>query len=235
MIRPQAFLAKVPDTMPFISFAIPQASYLLGGGHYIRGGSQVLSDRLVAIVREAGGACEVTRDASAILLEGDRVCGVRHHARDARDLQEDIAPIVFGNAAPSVLAAMPPEQARPSFSALYNDRCPSISLWAISLGLSRRSREFGVRRYSTAILPAWMMALADIRQAGAFCRDDPGTRIPPYSFVAYDQIDLRTEPEWPLSGVDGRRRSIDELGRSRRRRKADAPGTLDGSDHRRSR
>src|SRR6476619_3807964 len=46
---------------------------------------------------------------------------------------------------------------------------------------------------------------------------------------------FRTEPEWPLSGIDGRRRSIDELGRSRRRRKADAPGTLDGSDHRRSR
>ena len=74
-----------PDTMPFLSFAIPQASYLLGGGHYIRGGSQVLSDRLVAIVREAGGACEATRDASSILLEGDRVCGVRHHAGDAQD------------------------------------------------------------------------------------------------------------------------------------------------------
>ena len=101
--------------------------------------------------------------------------------RRSRNSQEDIAPIVFGNAAPSVLAAMLPEQARPSFSALYNDRCPSISLWTISLGLSRRSREFGVRRYSTAILPAWVMALADIRQAGAFFRDDPGTRIPPYS------------------------------------------------------
>src|SRR6202035_1839063 len=93
---------------------------------------------------------------------------VRHQAHDAGDSQEDMAPIVFGNAAPNVLAAMLPEQARPSFSALYNDRCPSISLWTISLGLSRRSREFGVRRYSTAILPAWMMALADIRQAGRF-------------------------------------------------------------------
>jgi all-trans-retinol 13,14-reductase len=96
-----AYYTDDPDTMPFVFFAIPQASYLLGGGHYIRGGSQVLSDRLVAIVREAGGACEATRDASAILLEGDRVCGVRHHARDAQDSQEDIAPIVFGNAAPS--------------------------------------------------------------------------------------------------------------------------------------
>ena len=35
-----------PDTMPFIAFAVPQASYLLGGGHYVRGGSQTLSDRL---------------------------------------------------------------------------------------------------------------------------------------------------------------------------------------------
>ncbi|HEX7969848.1 MAG TPA: NAD(P)-binding protein, partial [Stellaceae bacterium] len=33
------------DIMPFVAYAIPQASYLIGGGHYIRGGSQVLSDR----------------------------------------------------------------------------------------------------------------------------------------------------------------------------------------------
>ena len=33
------------------------------------------------------------------------------------------------------------------------------------LGSAARSREFGVRRYSTAILPAWVTALADLRQA----------------------------------------------------------------------
>src|ERR1700751_3301644 len=77
---------------------------------------------------------------------------------------------------------------------------------SISLGLSRHSREFGVRRYSTAILPAWVMALADIRQAGTFFSDDPGTRIPPYSFVAYDQIDSGLNPNGPylvsMVGVD---------------------------------
>src|SRR6185369_16403184 len=41
---------------------------------------------------------------------------------------------------------------------------------------------------------------------------------------------FRTKPERSLSGVDGRRRSINDLGRSRRRRKADAQGALDGSD-----
>src|SRR6202035_4419923 len=35
-----------PARMPFLRFAIPQASYLLGGGHYVRGGSQALSSPL---------------------------------------------------------------------------------------------------------------------------------------------------------------------------------------------
>jgi phytoene dehydrogenase-like protein len=201
-----AYYTDDPDTMPFIAFAIPQASYLLGGGHYVRGGSQVLSDRLVAIVREAGGKAEAGRDVSAILLEGDRVRGVRHHARGADDPREDLAPVVFGNAAPTVLAAMLPEQARPRFNAPYRDRRPSISLWTISLGLSRPSREFGVRHYSTAILPGWVMALADLRQSGTFLRGDPGTRMPPYGFVAYDQIDSGLNQNGPhlvsMVGVD---------------------------------
>jgi all-trans-retinol 13,14-reductase len=195
-----------PDTMPFIAFAIPQASYLLGGGHYVRGGSQVLSDRLVEIVRDAGGEVEASRDVCAILLEGNRTRGVRHHARGAGDRREDFAPIVFGNAAPDVLSAMLPEQARSRFDDHYRDRRPSISLWTISLGLSRPSREFGVRRYSTAILPNWVKTLADLRQAGTFLCEDPGIRMVPYSVVAYDQIDSGLNQNGPylasIVGID---------------------------------
>ena len=64
--------------MPFLSFAVAQGSYLSGGGHYVRGGSAVLSSRLVAIVREAGGQAETRRQVTDIMLDGDRVGGVRH-------------------------------------------------------------------------------------------------------------------------------------------------------------
>lgn len=207
-----AYYTDNPDTMPFILFAIPQASYVLGGSHYVRGGSQVLSDRLVAIVREAGGEVEAARDVSAILLDGGRVRGVRHHLRgaggdqDAGDLQEDLAPVVFGNAAPTVLAAMLPEATRAKFNAPYQDRRPSISLWVISLGLSRPSREFGVRRYSTTILPAWLTTLSDMKDAGQFLCENPGARMPPYAFLAYDQIDSGLNRDSPylvsVAGVD---------------------------------
>jgi len=195
-----------PETMPFVSYAIPQASYLLGGGHYIRGGSQVLSDRLVTIIRAAGGETEANREVDAVLLNGGGVRGVRHRASNGGDAREAFAPVIFGNAAPTVLAAMLPERERVSFMARYRNRRLSLSLWTIMLGLSRRSREFGVKRYSTAVLPEWLTALSRFREAAAIPGEEPETRIGPYGFVAYDQIDSGLNESGPylasLVGVD---------------------------------
>jgi phytoene dehydrogenase-like protein len=195
-----------PDTMPFISFAIPQASYLIGGGHYIRGGSQVLSDRLVAIIREAGGEVVAGRDVETILLKGNRTRGVRHRGRKTGEVRDALAPIVFGNTAPTVLAVMLPDDKRSAFMSPYQGRRPSISLWSISLGLSRHSRDFGVRHYSTSILPAWLTTLSSFRDATAMMAGETETRIPPYLFVAYDQIDSGLNANGPylasLVGTD---------------------------------
>jgi phytoene dehydrogenase-like protein len=201
-----AYYTDDPDTMPFAAFAIPQASYLSGGGHYIRGGSQVLTDRLVAIVRETGGEVEAEREARGILLGAGRVCGVRHRGHDGGDLREDFAPVVFGNAAPSVLAEMLPQETKPAFLLPYESRRPSISLWTMSLGLSRPTGDFGVRHYSVAVLPAWMQSLAELRSCGSFMAQDPEDRLPSYALVAYDQIDSGLNQNGPylasLVGID---------------------------------
>jgi all-trans-retinol 13,14-reductase len=186
-----------PDTMPFIHFAVPQASYLTGGGHYIRGGSQVLSDRLVAIIREGGGEVEAGREVETILLDGNRTRGVRHRAQKSGDVREELAPIVFGNAAPSVLAAMLPDDKRATFMSRYQGRRPSVSLWTMSLGLREHSGEFGVRTYSTSILPSWLTTLSGFRDATALLGDNSQSRITPYGFVAYDQIDSGLNTDGP--------------------------------------
>jgi all-trans-retinol 13,14-reductase len=194
------------DTMPFIHFAIPQASYLTGGGHYIRGGSQVLSDRLVAIIREAGGEVEAGCEVETILLEDNRTRGVRYRAHKTGDVKEEFAPILFGNAAPSVLANMLPEDKRTTFMSRYQGRRPSISLWTMSLGLNRHSHDFGVRHYSTSILPSWLTTLSGFRDAAALLGEDSESRITPYGFVAYDQIDSGLNADGPylaaLVGLD---------------------------------
>jgi all-trans-retinol 13,14-reductase len=59
----------------------------------------------------------------------------------------------------------------------------------VSLGLSRPAREFGVRHYSTFILPAWMTSLAHMREAAEVMGEEPGSRMPPYVFVDHSHID----------------------------------------------
>jgi all-trans-retinol 13,14-reductase len=201
-----AYYTDAPDTMPFIAFAIPQASYLLGGGHYIRGGSRVLSDRLIAIVRDAGGEVEAGREVDGILIEGSRVRGVRHRSRQGGSAKEEFAPVVFGNAAPTVLATMLPEEKRAAFMSPYQGRRLSISLWTMSLGLNRPSRDFGVLHYSTSVLPTWLNALSRYNEAGSILAEDPRARMVPYGFVAYDQIDSGLNESAPylasLVGID---------------------------------
>ena len=177
-----------PDQMLLLSYAIPQASYLLGGGHYFRGGSQALTDRLVALIEQAGGTLETGREAGSILIEKNQITGVGHQARNGGDRRVDDSPVIFGNAAPHVLAQMLPEERRADFLAPYLKHHPSISLWTVSMGLSRPAREFGVRSYSTFVIPDWMRSFAQMREATAVIADHPGNRMPPYVFVDYGQI-----------------------------------------------
>jgi phytoene dehydrogenase-like protein len=178
-----------PDRMLFLRYAIPQASYVIGGGHYVRGGSQALSDALVALIKQAGGTLEAGREADALLVENGRIAGVGHRARDGSAPRIDRAPMVFGNAAPQVLAKMLPEENRAAFLDPYAKRRPSISLWTASLGLSRPAREFGVENYSNFVIPDWMRSLSQMREASAILGGEPDGRLPPYVLVDYGQID----------------------------------------------
>lgn len=193
-----------PDTLPFIAFAIPQASYLIGGGHYIRGGSQALSDRLAAIITAAGGAVETGREAVEILTEDGRAAGVRHTARDGGDRREEHAPILFGDAAPHVLAEMLPDEEQDRFTTPFRDRPLSTSLWTVALGLDRKPAAFGVGTYSTIVLPDWMVRLTQFRDAAGVLGLDPsdsGMVLPPYSFVDYSRIDSGLNQGGPFLGT----------------------------------
>jgi hypothetical protein len=132
----------------------------------------------------------VRRVASHIALDPQGRAGiVTHTARDGSDPQIVEGLRIIANAAPAALAPLMPAAAAEKLTQDYARRTPSISLFALTLGLSKPPREFGVSAYSTQLLPREMKRLSDYAQGAALMADEPDGRMPPLSVVDYAAID----------------------------------------------
>jgi phytoene dehydrogenase-like protein len=179
-----------PATLWWIFFAMAQSSYLQSGGRFVQGGSQRLSSALARAVRVAGGEVLVRRVVSAIAMDPQgRASIVTHTARDGSDPQAVEGLRIIGNAAPATLAPLLPAASGERLMQADSGQTPSISLFALTLGLSKPPREFGVAAYSTQLLPPDMKRLSDYAQGAALMADEPGERMPPMSIVDYAAID----------------------------------------------
>jgi phytoene dehydrogenase-like protein len=179
-----------PATLWWIFFAMAQGSYLLSGGRFVQGGSQRLSSALARAIKVAGGEVLVRRVVGGIALDSQgRASSVTHTARDGSDPQVVEGLRIVSNAAPAALAALMPAAAGEQLTESYTRQTPSISLFALTLGLSKPPREFGVAAYSTQLLPREMQRLSDYAQGAALMADEPGERMPPMSIVDYAAVD----------------------------------------------
>ncbi|HUL98458.1 MAG TPA: NAD(P)-binding protein, partial [Mycobacterium sp.] len=184
------YYADDPARLWWVFYAIAQGSYLASGGTYIRGGSIQLSRALVGVVETEGGEARPARTVTDIIVDDEgRAAGVVHTARDGGDRVVDHAPVIFGGAAPSVLAEALPPGLSPAFVARYEGRHPSISLFSIALGLNRPTRELGLTHYSTMLIPDWVDSLADYARCAELLADPPGDRMPLMAVVDYSAID----------------------------------------------
>jgi len=179
-----------PATLSWPFFAMSQGGYLLSGGRYVQGGSQRLSSALARAIRTAGGEVMIRRVVAGIALNAQgRPGGVTHTARDGSDSQAVESPVIVSNAAPEILASLMPADAARKLTDAYAQQRPSISLFALTLGLSKPPREFGVTNYSTQLLPPWMTRLDDYAQGAPLMANEPDERMPPMAIVDYAAID----------------------------------------------
>jgi phytoene dehydrogenase-like protein len=156
----------------------------------VQGGSQRLSSALARAVRSAGGEVMIRRVVTGIVLNAQgQPRGVTHSAKDGGDVQAIESPIVVSNAAPEILAALMPADAARKLSDSYAGLRPSVSLFALTLGLSRPPREFGLAGYSTQVLPPWMTRLDDYAEGAALMAGEPADRMPPLAIVDYAAMD----------------------------------------------
>ena len=186
-----------PATLWWVYFAMAQGSYLLSGGRFVHGGSQRLSSALARAVRVAGGDVLLRRVVTGLALDSQgHTSTVTHTAKDGSDPQMVEASRIVSNAAPAALAELMPAASAAKLTDSYAKRTPSISLFALTLGLSKPPREFGISAYSTQLLPPWLKRLSDYAQGAVLMADEPGARMPPMSIVDYAAIDsgLPTPP-----------------------------------------
>jgi phytoene dehydrogenase-like protein len=179
-----------PATLWWVFFAMAQGGYLQSGGRYVQGGSQRLSSALARAIRAAGGEVMVRRVVSRIAVGsqgGPSI--VTHTARDGTDSGQVEGLRIVSNAAPSALAPLLPAAVAQKLTEDYAQRTSSISLFALTLGLSKPPREFGISAYSTQLLPREMKLLSDYARGAALMAGEPGERMPPMSVVDYAAID----------------------------------------------
>jgi len=186
-----------PDELWWAFFCVAQGEYYRRGGAYIRGGSTVLVDRLLGVVRDAGGRALAGRTVDGIVLDdAGRAAGVRFRDRHGRT-DTVRAPIVLAGCAPDHLATMLPEDRRAAFLEPYAHRDRSLTLMMASFLLDRPGAELGITAYSTVLIPGWMTGLKDLRPAAALAADAPGARMPGMTVVDYGQIDAGLPGQGP--------------------------------------
>ena len=188
-----------PQELSALFYAIAQGSYHAGGGYYIKGGSQKLSDALVDIIKEHGGDALIRRTVTNILLDDNgRVSGVRHEKnltigkrRDPKDKlpHQAYAPVIFGNAAPVVLQSMLPLEHQQAFMAPFNGKPLSPALWVLFVGMDRDPKAFGVTEYATFVIPEHCRTFDDYANFKTAFSAEPDHTMPGYVFTDYSKLD----------------------------------------------
>ena len=223
---PIAYFDDDPEKVSFLLFAGVWSRYVESGSYYFKGGSRALAFALLKHVKEGGGDARYNCSVVSILLDAKgRAAGVAYEDRTG-DRSEALAPIIFAGAASAVLAEMLPDDKRETFAHQFAKFEPSISLFNVSLGLSRPASEFGVSAYSTFIYPDDMKRYSDFPRAAAIFGQEPSGAMPLYVIADYGRLDaeLHQPQDQYLVSVCGVDRlawweGLDEAGAGARRKR----------------
>ena len=178
----------------WIFFAVAQGGYLGSGGVYVRGGSTRLSRSLAKVVKEQGGEILLGRKAVRIELGPDgRPNCVHHVGQEGQDTDRIETRVVLANCSPYAVGNLIPLARQQGFLNHYRGLQPSISLFSAHFGLNKPPERFGLRGYSTILLPDWMTRLDDYAQASMLLGALPTGRMPPLTVVNYGAVDAKLD------------------------------------------
>ncbi|MCI5123042.1 MAG: NAD(P)/FAD-dependent oxidoreductase [Candidatus Electrothrix sp. AR5] len=180
-----------PHSMSLVYFGIAQASYFNGGSHYIKGGSQKLSDYLSRIITKNKGKVLLNRLATEIICEKGEAVGVKYiHTRNKYTQKKVIScktaygkKIIANTAIPNVVSLLKGKNSLRLEKKIDQLRKP-CSLISVYICFKSEIKSLQNEHYSTFLLNDQIRNLRDMQKnhSGPFSRRN-------FFFTDYSQID----------------------------------------------
>lgn len=187
-----------PYSTSLVAFAFGHASCFAGGGYYVKGGSQKLSDELAKIITGSGGSILLNHRVTAINTRGKKVCGVTYQDKTTGVERKTFTKYVVANAAlPRVASDLLSGSARHSLFKQIKGKRPSISFLSVHLKFKKPLSAIGNKSYCTVIGHKCWTSITQFAEA---CRIN-NYAVTGLSFTDYSIIDNGLPRESRYSGV----------------------------------
>ncbi len=182
-----------PYSLSLTYYSVAQASYYSGGGNFIQGGSQVLSDYLMNFILEKDGTVLLKHLVKEIIVEEDTAVGIRYQS--VKKKQDEIfaayADLVIANASiPQVANQLLPKSFGEQLTLEMKDLEPAASLLTVYFGFNKNLKDIGNKHYSTFIYDESVNKPADIKP-----NNHANFSQRNFTFVDYSQVDSKLAPE----------------------------------------
>ncbi len=188
-----------PYSLSLNYYSIAQGSYFQGGGNFIKGGSQKLSDYLAGYISKNGGKVILKHIVTNIITENSKAVGVKY-TKNLQNPSETVtmfADNIIANAAmPNVAKTLLPKEYGEPLQLKTDKLEIGASLLTIYFGFKKQVKDLGNKYYSTFIYDDSVKTQADIRINN---RTDFNKRS--FTFIDYSQIDSALAPKGKSVGV----------------------------------
>jgi len=186
-----------PYTLSLNYYSEAQFAYYTGGGNFIQGGSQQLSDYLANFIKANGGEVLYNHIVTKIVLEDNKAVGIEYKKKNSETIMEAFGTNIVANASiPQVAEKLFPSETAVEIKSDISKREIGASLLTIYLGFNKMLKDLGNTNYSTFTYDDSIDKIADILPNN---KTDFGKRS--FTFVDYGQVDDTLAPEGKSTGV----------------------------------
>ena len=189
-----------PYNLSLLYFSVGQGSFFSGGGYFIKGGSQMLSDYLASVIEDHDGKVVYGHIVNEIIIENGAATGVKYSEKSATKGEQQNASgkyIVANAALPNVIGELLKDtQAKTKLSNTIGNPEIAPSILSVYLGFKKPPKDLGNRYYSTIFFDG---GIASQKELAKYHHIDLSKRI--FIFVDYSQIDSGLAPEGKSVGV----------------------------------